>query len=231
LSAIGILLQLSYRLHRHFVAGWSLGRWLGTLLVVAGLTVLIAQRSITWQVILVTVLFLTYLGILLWAGRKGYVHFRTSPSAETLLRQTLAKAPLLPEELVPVRAGGLFTVEGQDQYYVDLEANYESVRSREHIVLARVRFSRFLLLGSWPDYELGCWYIFFQPSMLRQIRAGYLHFGHQPRLAIEIVYTPDEETRHTVYLASEAALLRRIWEDLMQDAPPDVNASRPGAVK
>jgi hypothetical protein len=230
LSAIGILLQLSYRLHRHFVAGWSVGRWLGALLFLAGLAVLIARRSITWEVILVAALFLIYLGILLWAGRKGYVRFRASASAATLLQRAPALPSLQPEELVPVRAGGRFTVEGHDQYYMDLEANYESVRSREHIILARVSPSRFLLLGSWPDYELGCWYIFFRPGMLRQIRAGSLHFGPQPRLAIEITYMPDEETRHSVYLASEAALLRRIWKDLMRDAPSDMNTFASGDV-
>jgi hypothetical protein len=230
LSAIGILLQLAYRLHRHFAGGWSLARWFGTLLILAVLAMLLARRSITWDIILMAVLFSIYVAILLWAGRKGHVHFQALASAANLLRQAPAKPPLQPEERVPVRAGGSFTVKGQDHYYVDLEADYESVRSREHIVLARARASHFLLLGSWPDYELGWWYIFFQPAMLCQIRSGYLHFGPRPQLALEIVYTPDQETRHTVYLASDAILLRRIWEDLMQDAPPEVNVLRDGAV-
>jgi hypothetical protein len=230
LSAMGILLQLAYRLHRHFAGGWSVARWLGTLLALAAVVMLFVRRSVTWDVILIAALFSIYVLFLLWAGRKGYVHFRTSAAAANDLKQAPANPPLQPEEKVPVWACGPFTVHGQDQYYVDLQAGYESVRSREHIVMARIDASRFLLLGSWPEHELGWWYIFIQPAMLRQIRIGYLHFGRQPRLALEIVYAPDQETRRTAYLASEATLLRRIWEDLRQDAPSEVNGLEAGAV-
>jgi hypothetical protein len=224
LSVIGILMQLAYRLHRHFIGGWSVARWLGMLLFLAGVALLAVRRSITWEVILVTALFLGYVGILAWAGSKGYIHFRASVDAEALVRHAPPGPPFYPEERVPVRASGLFTVEGRDQAYVDLDADYESVDSREHIILARVHPSRFLLLGTWPDYELGWWYIFFQPAILRQIRAGHLHFGRRPRLALKILYMADEETRQVIYLASEVPLLRRIWGDLMRDAPPEVNS-------
>jgi hypothetical protein len=225
LSVIGILLQLAYRLHRHFIAGWSVARWLGTILVLASLGLLVARRAVTWDVILLAVLSAIYLATLVWAGRKRYVHFRPAPSAETLLGRAPATPALGPEELVPIQAGGTFTVHGQEQYYVDLDADYESVRSREHIILAQIPPSRFLGLGSWPDHELGYWYIFFQPAMLRQIRVGYLHFGSQPRLAVEVVYSPDDEVHTPVYLVSKAELLRRIWDDLMRDAPSDLYRS------
>jgi hypothetical protein len=223
LSVIGILLQLAYRLHRHFIAAWSLARWLGTVLVVAGLVVLIAHRSVTWGVILIAVLFFLYAVAIFWASRKHYLQFVASPSARALLRRQTGASTLEPGELVPVRAAGWFTVHGQEQYYVNLDAEYESVHSREHIVLAQVPFSRFLWLGKWPGHETGHWYMFIEPTMLRQVRAGYLHFGSQPQLAIEIVYSSGEEIRHSAYLASEAAVLRRIWEDLMRDAPPQAN--------
>jgi hypothetical protein len=223
LSVMGILLQLAYRLHRHFVAEWSLARWLGTALVLTFLAVLIFQRSAAWDVILLAALLFAYLAIMLWAGRKGYLHFSPSLQAEALLGRVPGPPPLEREELVPVRAAGLFTVHGREQHYVDLDADYESVSSREHIVLARVNASRFLWLGGWPDHEVGHWYVFFQPDMLRQVRAGYLYFGPQPRLAIEVVYAPDGETRHSIYLASEPAVLRRIHDDLMRDAPQEVS--------
>ena len=230
MSAIGVLLQLAYRLRRHFVASWSVARWLGTILAVAGVVLLIVQQAATWDVILVAALFLIYGVLMLWAGRKGFVHFQASPAAERHLERAPAASPLEAEERVSVRAAGPFTVHGQDQYYVDLEAEYETVRSREHIVLAHVANSGFLWVGSWPEDEVGHWYIFFQPEMLCQLRVGYLSFGHQSQLAIEIVYSPDGDSRQAVYLASEAIRLRQIWSDLLRDAPSDVRAPTIGAV-
>jgi hypothetical protein len=230
LSVIGFILQLAYRLRRHFVGAWSLARWLGIILVLACMAVLIAQRSFTWIVILLAAVLLVYVGMLIWAGQKRYVYFSASPAAESLLRRVPPAPPLEPEELVPVRAGGSFNVHGQEQHYMNLEAKYESVRSREHIVLARVTPSRFLWLGGWPDDEIGHWYVFFQPDMIQRIRAGYLHFGSEPWLAIEIVYAPDDESRQSVYLASEDVLLRRIWDDLARDAPSEANGWAGGDV-
>jgi hypothetical protein len=230
LSVIGILLQLAYRLHRHSIAAWSLARWLGAILFLAGVAVLIVQRSVTWRVILPAALLFIFLVMMLWAGQKRYIHFRASPPAEALLKRMPAPLPLQPEELVPVRATGSFTVHGQGQDYVGLDAEYESVQSREHVILARVASSRFLWLGGSPDHEVGFWYIFFQPAMLRQLRAGYLHFGPQPQLAIEIVYSSADDSRHSVYLASDATLLRRIGDDLMRDAPPEASRWAAGDV-
>jgi len=86
-------------------------------------------------------------------------------------------APLRAEELVPVRVSGWCTVEGQDQYYMDLDAQFETVETREHIVLARVLPSQFLLVGRWSGSELGWWYIFFHPATIRRLDAGQLSFG------------------------------------------------------
>jgi hypothetical protein len=223
LSVIGLVLQLAYRLRRHIWLAWSLARWLGLLLVAAGVGALIRWWLHPWPAVLLGVLFLAYVAVLGWAARRRYVHFEAMPNAEMLLEHTLSAAPLRTEELVPLRASGWFTVERRRQYYMDLEADFETVGTREHIILARVYPSRFLRLGWWPSEELGWWYIFFGPATIRELEVGHLCFGRRPHQALRIVYAPDAETTEIIYLTSEdASALRRVWEDLLLDAPPDI---------
>jgi hypothetical protein len=239
LIGIGIILRLAYRLRRHLWLGWSLARWFGSLLALTALVALIRWWSYPWFAASLGGLLLGYLLALSWAARRQYVHFRATPEVTAMLQNSPSLAPLRAEELVPLRVSGMFTVEGQDQYYVDLDAQLETVQSREHIVLACVLPSRFLLVGRWSGAELGWWYIFFQPAMIRRIDVGQLTFGPQARPAIRLIYaTDDERQRHreagspgnghrasratlqTIYLAcDEATALRRIWDDLRRDAP------------
>lgn len=223
LTVIGVILQLAYRLRRHFWLGWSLARWLGLVLVVAGLVALLRWWSRPWLAVLLAGVFVVYAAVLAWASRCRYVRFEASPSPPPLLRDAPAAPPLRAEEMVPLRASGGFTVEGQDQYYVDLEADFETVGTREHIVLARVHASRFLLLGRWPAYELGWWYIFFQPSMIREMTVGRLYFGPQSHLALRVVYAPQEDVHETIHLTfASASRLQQVWADLLRDAPAGV---------
>ena len=229
LNVTGVILQLAYRLRRHECGVWSLGRWIGLLWILAMIGALIYWWPQPWPVVLLGVLFLGYLAVLRWASWRGYVHFEAATPAAARLHNPSASPPLRPEELVPVRASGWFTVEGKNQYYMDLEADYESVATREHIVLGRVHPSRFLVLGQWPVHELGWWYIFFRPATIRRIEAGTVHFGSESRHGLQVVYAPDEETEQTVYLTcNDVEGLRRIWTDLLLDAPAGVALSDPG---
>ncbi|MGD1994813.1 MAG: hypothetical protein PVI59_16590 [Anaerolineae bacterium] len=219
MGIVGVVLKLAYQLHRHFWLGWSLARWLGFLLAVAALIVLVRWWSYTWPGVLVAGVLLVYLLYLTWARRLGYVRFEASRN-RALLGDASPGPPLEKEERVPLRASGWFVVEGKTQYYVDLAADFETVGTREHIVLARVRPSRFLLLGKWPVNELGWWYIFFQPAMIQKLGVGRLHFGPRPVLALEVTYVEDEEKPQTIYLAfTRATDLKRVRDDLLRDAP------------
>lgn len=197
-----------------------MGRWLGALLLLAAAGVLIGSRMARWPLAAaVGVLFLAYAGILYWAMRRRYIHFAPD---EALLDDRPPFAGLDMADLIPTRASGWFTVEGKRQYYVDLDADYQTVPSREHIVLARVHPSRFLLVGRWLEWEIGWWYIFFEPAMIRQMRLGHLYFGARPRPAVRLTYRPDVKTIETIHLAFDnLAALRQVWADLMVDAPPD----------
>ena len=218
MSLTGLVLQFSYRLQRHIRFGMPLARWLGlVLLVVAGWS-LYRWWPFAWQAALLIGLFLGYFFMLAWAARSGYVHFTPGPGPEHPPGSPDAPAPLRPEELVPVRASGWFTVEGQDQYFVDVEAGVETVETREHIVMGLIRPTRFLLLGRWPKSDTGWWYIFFTPSTIQEIRPGHLTFGARSRQALRIVYAPDADTVQTLYLAfDDPVTLRRVWDDLLLD--------------
>lgn len=226
MSGIGLVFKLAYRLRRHFWLGWSLARWLGLVLILVMVYELIRWRSLSWQVILMGSLLLVYGVALAWASRQGYVRFQALPETGNPLETETPGLPLGVEEMVPTRASGWFSVEGETQYFLDVEADFETVGTREHIVLGRVHPSRFLLFGQWPGYELGWWYIFFQPAMIQELSLGRLHFGARPQLALRLVYAPDAETQETAYLAfDDMVALRWVWNDLLLDAPADVVVS------
>lgn len=222
MNVLGLILSLAYRLRRHFWAAWTLARWLGLLILALGLWALISWWPNPWPPVIAGVVLILYVGLLAWARRVGYVHYTRVPDEEQRLTGQKAPLPLRKEELVPARASGWFTVEGKDQYYVDVEADFETVGTGEHIVMGRIHPSRFLVLGNWPGYELGWWYIFFQPGMIRKVDMGQLVAGPRPQWALRVVYTPDEDTEQTLYLASDdTTSLRRLWDNLLKDAPQE----------
>jgi hypothetical protein len=220
LSLLGLVLQQTYRLRRHLWGDWPLANWLGLLILMGGLAAAMTGGMGLWLALLLGMLFLGYVFLLAWTRRRGYIEFKTDSFPGQLLEQAKPVSSLRAEEWVPVRASGWFTVEGKSQYYVELEADFETVETREHIVLGRVRPSRLLWLGRWPAYELGWWYIFFQPATIKAIGLGQFHFGRRPRLALQVAYAPDEETLQTIYLTfDDGSTLRRVWDDLLRDVP------------
>ena len=215
----GIVLRVAYRLRRHFWGGWSMGRWLGVLLLLAVAGVLIGSGLANWPLAAALgVLFVAYAGILVWARRRRYVCF---VAGGALPDDPPLTAGLGMADLIPIRASGWFTVGGKRQYYVDLDADYQTVPSREHIILARVYPSRFMLLGRWPEHEVGWWYAFFEPAAIRQARVGRLHFGARPRLAVQLTYRPEVKTQETILVTFDnLPALKQVWADLIVDAPP-----------
>jgi hypothetical protein len=218
-----MILKFTYQMRRHLWAEWPLSRWVGALLLAAALGSLLVSWLRPWAAVLVGLLYLGYILALGWAARRMYIQYEALPSVEVLSQNPAGESPLRPEELVAVRASGWFSVEGKDRYYVDLEADFETVATREHIILGRVRPTRFLRLGSWAVDELGWWYIFFQPAMIREMEMGQLTFGAEPQQVLRLVYAPDAETEQTIYLHfDDETGLRRVWSDLLLDSSPDV---------
>jgi hypothetical protein len=221
LSIKGVILRLTYQLRRHLWAEWPLSRWLGLLFLVAIVGSLFVAWLRPWAAVLLGLLYLIYLLFLSWASRREYVHYESLDSVDALGPDVANEPALRPEELVPVRASGWFSVEGRDRFYMDLEADFETVATREHILLGRVHPSQFLLLGRWPVDELGWWYVFFRPSMVTGMDLGHLFFGPEAQQVLRITYAEDAKTEQTLYLAFDTdAALRRVWADIIEDAPP-----------
>jgi hypothetical protein len=176
LSTIGAVLKFVYRLRRHRWLGWSLARWLGLLLLVGAVAALIQEWPQPRLAGLLAVGLLAYVLLLGWAARKEFLHFIPDADAGGEPRSRNTASPLGRGQKVPLRASGFFAVEGNEQRFVDLGADFETTGTREHMVLARVHPSRFLLFCTWPKSELGWWYVFFQPDMIRQVTRGRLYF-------------------------------------------------------
>jgi hypothetical protein len=217
LELTGVLLKLAYQLRRHQWLAGPLALWLGLGLASGAIGTLLRTWPLLWPMAPWAVLLGAYVFFLAWAARQQYVCFVACPSAEARLQNAAPTPSLRINEKVPIRASGWFHVEGQDRYFLDVEADFTTSGSGEYIVMARVPPSRFLLLGRWPKGELGWWYVFCQPSAVREVGVGHLHFGARPHLALRLAYAPTEGAMQTIFFASEeAATLRQLQDQLEQ---------------
>jgi hypothetical protein len=231
------LLRVAYRLRYHRFAGWSLDRWLVTLLLLAACLSLLLGRSrmpasqfggadSLWGLWLTAAgcafLALAVLAMRAWAAQRMYMLFTRRPDPPPSGRA------LDPTEKVLLHATGQFEVEGKSHFFADILAYWRTFATREHAVMAIVHASRYLLLGTIPGEDLGMWYIFFRPEMLRSVVAGELRFGSVRRPALLVTYQPalsgagqgrrgtKASPLQSVYLAFDDPAARScVWADLL----------------
>ncbi len=184
MAILGILFKASYQLRRHLWAGLALDRWLAVLLLVGvGLMAIgLLPGGVVGIVAGVSLLVLLWM-LPVWAARRNYVAFRPDHHGQ---QPALQPTPLSPNDKLPVRASGLFEVQGKEQVFTELQAYLRSFQTREHAVMAIVPPSRLLLIGQWPQADIGMWYIFFKNTELRRIEPGASYFGHRPRPALRL---------------------------------------------
>jgi hypothetical protein len=219
----GLICQLVYNLERHSLFEVRLRRWLILLCLivpaalwfgVGGATHLLAGSVTAGAAIILA-------GI--WqADRQHYVRFvPNSPPGPEQAAPLLSPLPAMSE--ASVRASGFFEVSGMRRYFVEATATYTTFETREHCVMVRMPFSRFLLLSTSERGETGWWYTFFQPAMLRAVTGGRLYFGLRPRVALQLQIASTRDKVETLYLSFEAGTTRSsILADLLHDAPPGV---------
>ena len=211
MSIIGLILKASYQLSRHRLGPLRLN--------LVPLVLALASGLIWWKVggltgeqtILIIVLCLILVLVTLLAKRQGFIIFRrqgeTSPPGV---------ARLAPDEKVAIRATGLFEVRGERRYFVEATADFATMETREHIVMARMLDSRFLV-GA-PKQDAGWWYIFFKPHTIRGIEVGEVCFGLRARPAIKLITTSEGKVE-PVYLSFDDPLqMQRVLKDLCRDA-------------
>lgn len=218
LAFLGLILKTSYRLGRLWLLGQPLNRWLFFLSLLGILAV--AVDLVESGPIADAMVILACLGLmlaLLWAGRTRYLLFRKAenPSLMTGVPQ------LAPEEKVPVRASGHFEVSSMRRYFVEAQAYFETVETREHIIIAWIPPRSFLGLAASPRQEVGLWYVFFMPATIQKIEVGKVYFGLRPRSALKVVYRSELGSRETVHLSFDHPEQRQaVLADLRRDAPP-----------
>jgi hypothetical protein len=226
-----LLLKLAYQLRHHTLGEWPLDRWgIGTGLVVAvGILLRWFLRGMpptpAWHWAVLAGIILAALGLAYvryWAGRQMYVAFAADPSSAAP-----APRPLEPTDKVALHATAVFEVEGKERLFADLLAYWRTFGSREHAVMAIMHRSRFLLLGSVGERDLGMWYVFFTPAMIAAITPGTVAFGAASRPALRVAYrfTPPATGRKpappvtrlvTLAFADEAGRAQ-VWADLLAD--------------
>ncbi len=219
MAFLGLILKISYRLRRLQLWGQPLNRWLFFLSLLGILAV--AVDLIESGPVADALVILGGLGLmlaLLWAGRTRYLIFR---KAEHSSSSALADGPqLAPEEKVPIQASGHFEVSGMRRYFVEAQAYFETVETREHIIIAWTPLWSFLGLADSPREEVGLWYAFFMPATIQEIEVGRIYFGLQPRLALKVVYQSESGSRETVYLSFDHPEQHEaVLADLRHDAP------------
>ena len=135
------------------------------LLIAAGLFAVGVLPGRLTGVIVSSALLLGIIIIVNLAARRQFIVFNRDTST---VPQGITTRFMDPMDKLSLRATGLFEVEGRVRCFTDLQATYRSFQTREHSVVAIVPPSRALLVGRWPDEEIGMWYIFFKGAELRR---------------------------------------------------------------
>jgi hypothetical protein len=217
MSIIGFILKASYQLNRHRIGPLRLN-FVPLLFALASGLIWRVGGLTGEQAALIIVLCLILVLVTLLARRQGFIVFRQGGGE---LSPCSSPPELVPDEKVAVRATGLFEVRDKRRYFVEVTADFATMETREHIVMARMLDSRFLV-GA-PKGDVGWWYIFFMPHTIREIEVGEVHFGLRARPAIKLGYKTPEGKVEPVYLSFDEPLqMQRVWEDLRRDANLEV---------
>jgi len=212
MSVIGLILKASYQLSRHRLGPLRLN--LAPLLLALASGLMWRAGALTGaQAVLTTVLCLALVLVTLLAKRQGFIVFHHRGTTDSKMDRT----ELAADEKVPVRATGLLEVRDRRRYFVEVAADFATMETREHVVMGRMLDSRFLV-GA-PKDDVGWWYIFFKPFMIREIEVGQVHFGLRARPAIKVKYEAEEGRVEPVYLSFDDPLqMQRVLDDLRRDA-------------
>ena len=198
----------------------TLARWIPILLFLIGW-----WRNWSAALLVLLLLLIVWVNYSLWrAKRDNYMRF--VPAGDPLPENADLTA-LPPNQKVPVRATGLFSVSGRENNLLLAPANYWRVPLGEHVIMVEEQPGKFL-------------YQFFGAKNLQNIQPGLLLYGAKPieTLAVSFlaqwgpeytrfgqVYETGDNSdlppakRVTIYLSTADETVRRsIWQTIVHDA-------------
>jgi hypothetical protein len=216
-----------YKLTYHHCFAISLKRWIWLWVILPHLVAWIGRLAWVWAILL------SALGVAVLVGaeiarRRQYVLFCPAPlDAETSNPSAWAAhgdapdagAPLAVDQPLLCWASGLLGVEGKERALAGERASLSFVRTREHIVMAQVQRTRFLLLARVPKADVGYWYAFFYPRQVQSVRLGTLYcgFSKRPGLALWVAGEKGGQSARFVLGFEDAVARQRVLDDLRRD--------------
>ena len=221
-----------YKLTYHRLFSISLKRWIWALVILPPLVALIGQITWIWAILLALLGAAALIGAES-ARRKQYILFSVTdpleqPAKATELEQSAWSADaraqdekdlLQADEPLRCWASGRLGVEGKARTLAGERASISFVRTREHIIMAQVRRTRFLLLAQVSKADVGYWYAFFYPRQVQAVRSGTIYCGFSARPGLELRYaSEDADPSIQLYLGFEDVDARqRLLDDLRRD--------------
>jgi hypothetical protein len=221
----GLTYHFVYNLERHRLFNIRLRHWLILFCLILPATLWLKPWGTNrLAAMLVTLGAASALVATWWAGRQNFVRFEEHAALATGgINQGTDRhwdEPRPPSTSNShVCATGHFEVSGMRRYFVETPANYTTFETGEHCVMTQVPSTRFLLVGKSPEDEVGWWYTFFQPDMIRAVASGWLYFGLRPRpaLRLEIAKSDGAENERLHLSFDDEATRSLILADLQAD--------------
>ncbi len=187
-SAIGAWNALQYRLHRHYLGGWTLARWIVLALLAAPVLAIPGGRAM----VAVLAGFSAAVLLAFWVTRRrGYIRFDPDPATDF---SAIVPQALPFDEKLPIRLTGTLAVSGMARRMVCVSAQYQTFQTRERALMAQIHPHRWLYLFPVSGTETGWWYAFFTPDRLQRVESGWLHFGRHPHPAIRLTLAPEDSS-------------------------------------
>jgi len=165
---ISLLYGLMYWSKRQRLLGAAISTWL----TVLPLAMAVVGLALDWTPIILVLL--AALSVLLRiayyiAGRSGYKRFIVEPGM-SLDREFTAPHD---EDRVPLQATGVFSVSSREEYVLEQPGQYWRVSLGQHVFMVEQQPGSFL-------------YQIIEPGNVREVEAGLLAFGREPRKALAL---------------------------------------------
>jgi len=165
---ISLLYAFMYWSKRQRLLGVALSTWL----MILPLALVVVGLALDWApgVLLLLVALSVALRIAYYLGsRSGFKRFVADPGL-SLDREFAAPYD---EDRVPLQATGVFSVSSREEYLLEHPGKYWRVPLGQHVFMVEQQPGRFL-------------YQIIEPNNVREVEAGLLAFGREPRMALAL---------------------------------------------